>query len=206
MSVKQRLSELYNDAGHFFLRWQSVQQVKFFLVVPAPAAASLYGQRWFRLSGSEALCCKTMHMTRAMRVLTGHRKLCSLGRMAGCSKMQWAVIRTWAGCSSLNGLQYYARTSAHRSTCGQSDSLVSGIRSQVKGRPCCLSFRRFEVYRCVRGVFVADSWNCNTCGVIATCERRLSLPQKQRFNQRQHAGSMIAGMSVDSCVCDVPDR
>lgn len=54
---------------------------------------------------------------------------------------------------------------------------------------------------CVCGVFAADNWNCGTCGtcgVTGTRKRRPSLPQKQRFKQLQHAGSVIAGMSVGS--------
>lgn len=35
----------------------------------------LYGQQRFRLSGSEALRCKAMHLIRAMRELTGQRNL-----------------------------------------------------------------------------------------------------------------------------------
>jgi hypothetical protein len=51
-------------------------------------------------------------------------------------RMQQDAVRmvtcTWAACSSLNGLQYCARTSALTSTWWQSDSLVSGIRSPVQ--------------------------------------------------------------------------
>ena len=97
-----------------------------------------------------------MHRSRAMRVLTGHRINCSLGRMAGCSKTQWVVICTWAACSSLNGLQYCARTSAHTSTCCQSDSLVSGVRSHVPEGHAFLSFRGRKMCHCACGVFAVD--------------------------------------------------
>lgn len=114
-------------------------------MVPAPAAASVYGQLRFRLSGSEALCCKSMHLTRADASAHWPDAPLQPRTLARCSKTQWVVICTWAACSSLNGLQYYARTSAHTSTCGQSDSLVSGIRSHVKnGHGVC----PFAVSKC----------------------------------------------------------
>ena len=95
----------------------------------------LYGQLRFRLSGSEALCCKAMHLMTAIRELTGQKELLAASdAITGCSKTQWVVICTWAACSSVNSLQYCARTSAHTSTCWQSGLAALSLGNEVTSR------------------------------------------------------------------------
>lgn len=191
-----------DDAGHFscagsrcnrlsFSRWFQRLQLH------------LFGQLRFRLSGSEALCCKTMRLISAMRVLTGRGTSAAPDAMAGCSETWWVVVCTWAACSSLCHLQYCARTSAHTSTCRQSDSLVMGILSHVKDSPDVLSFRCFETYRCTCGVFAADTGTAapaasmrRACGGFLFLRSRGSIKDRRQLGDHRdvcHLGHVTMG-------------